>query len=65
MLLGYSFKPRPNSSVVTIGLSINEWMLPLEKPVRQEKTRVTRADIQAAATSEALRDSGRTSFSSP
>ena len=49
MLLGYSFKPRPNSSVVTIGLSINEWMLPQEKPVTQEKTRKTRVDIQAAA----------------
>ena len=63
MLLGYNFNPTPHSSVMTIGLSINEWMLPLKKPVWWEQTTLTRAEIQAAATSEALHNSGRTFFS--
>ena len=58
MLLGYSFKPRPNSLalateglVMTIGLSINRY-LHQKKPVRQEKTRLTSPEVLAVVTSK-------------
>ena len=71
ILLGYSFKPRPNSwllatagSVMTIGLSINGcWHS--KKPVWRERTRLTSPEVWAAATSKIWRDSGRTCFSPP
>ena len=71
ILLGYSFKPRPNSwllatagSVMTIGLSINGCSHS-KKPVWRERTRLTSPEVWAAATSKIWRDSGRTCFSPP
>ena len=39
--------------------------LALEKPVWREKTRLTRTEVQAVATSKAWHNSGRASFSTP
>ena len=58
MLLGYSFEPRPNSlalatagSVMAIGLSTNGCSHS-KKPVWREKTRLTSAEVHAAASSK-------------
>ena len=69
MLLGYSFKHRPNSFVLgtaglvmTIGLSITGWSH-LKKTFWWEKTILTSPEVWALATSKAWCHSGTASFS--
>ena len=68
-MLGYSFKPRPNSRVLCIAGSVGtngfiiRRMLSLEKPVKREKkTRLTSPEVRAATTLKARGDLGRLPF---
>ena len=78
MLPGYSLEPKPNmldlaailvfhgtaGPIRTIGF-VTKQTLAREKPVWQEKTRLTSPEGRAAAASKSWHDSGRASFSPP